>query len=58
MSGDLANPQKSIPGGTIAAQLTTSFIYFSLALVFGACIAPPLLRDKYGVSFICCHIVA
>lgn len=50
MSGDLANPQKSIPGGTIAAQLTTSFIYFSLALVFGACIAPPLLRDKYGQS--------
>ena len=46
MSGDLANPQKSIPGGTIAAQLTTSFIYFSLALVFGAAIRPELLRDK------------
>uniref|UniRef100_A0A915LXG2 Uncharacterized protein n=1 Tax=Meloidogyne javanica TaxID=6303 RepID=A0A915LXG2_MELJA len=50
MSGDLANPQKSIPGGTIAAQLTTSFIYFSLALVFGAAINPELLRDKYGQS--------
>ncbi|CAK5031253.1 unnamed protein product [Meloidogyne enterolobii] len=50
MSGDLANPQKSIPGGTIAAQLTTSFIYFSLALVFGAAISPELLRDKYGQS--------
>ena len=50
MSGDLANPQKSIPGGTIAAQLTTSFIYFSLALVFGAAIRPELLRDKYGQS--------
>uniref|UniRef100_A0A915DBS1 Amino acid permease/ SLC12A domain-containing protein n=1 Tax=Ditylenchus dipsaci TaxID=166011 RepID=A0A915DBS1_9BILA len=50
MSGDLANPQKSIPAGTIAAQLTTSFIYFSLALVFGAAIAPELLRDKYGQS--------
>ena len=46
MSGDLANPQKSIPGGTIAAQLTTSFIYFSLTLVFGAAINPELLRDK------------
>lgn len=47
MSGDLANPQKSIPSGTIIAQLTTSFIYFSLAFVFGAAISPPLLRDKY-----------
>lgn len=46
MSGDLANPQKSIPSGTIAAQLTTSFIYFSLALVFGATISPELLKDK------------
>ncbi|KAI3410084.1 hypothetical protein GPALN_006446 [Globodera pallida] len=50
MSGDLANPQGSIPAGTIAAQLTTSFIYFSLALVFGASIKPELLRDKYGQS--------
>jgi potassium/chloride transporter 4/5/6 len=50
MSGDLANPQKSIPGGTIAAQLTTSFIYFSLALVFGSAIRPELLKDKYGQS--------
>uniref|UniRef100_F1KT03 Sodium/chloride cotransporter 3 n=1 Tax=Ascaris suum TaxID=6253 RepID=F1KT03_ASCSU len=50
MSGDLKNPQSSIPGGTIAAQLTTSFIYFSLALVFGAAIEGPVLRDKYGQS--------
>jgi len=50
MSGDLANPQRSIPGGTIAAQLTTSFVYFSLALVFGSSILPELLRDKYGQS--------
>lgn len=49
MSGDLANPQKSIPGGTILAQLTTSFIYFSLALVFSAAISPALLRDKYKI---------
>lgn len=46
MSGDLENPQKSIPTGTLTAQLTTSFIYFSLALVFGAAISPELLRDK------------
>lgn len=50
MSGDLKNPQKSIPGGTIAAQLTTSFIYLSLALVFGFTITPEVLRDKYGQS--------
>lgn len=50
MSGDLKNPQKSIPGGTISAQLTTSFVYFSLALVFGAAIDGALLRDKYGQS--------
>uniref|UniRef100_A0A7E4W6B4 Amino acid permease n=1 Tax=Panagrellus redivivus TaxID=6233 RepID=A0A7E4W6B4_PANRE len=50
MSGDLKNPQASIPTGTIAAQLTTSFIYFSLALVFGAAISPELLRDKSGLS--------
>lgn len=51
MSGDLANPQKSIPTGTLAAQLTTSFIYFSLALVFGAAISPELLRDKYAFNY-------
>ncbi|VDN06525.1 unnamed protein product [Thelazia callipaeda] len=50
MSGDLKNANISIPAGTIAAQLTTSFIYFSLALVFGAAIDGAVLRDKYGQS--------
>ncbi|KAL3097933.1 hypothetical protein niasHS_000668 [Heterodera schachtii] len=50
MSGDLANPQKSIPWGTIAAQLTTTIIYFALAFVFGATIRPELLRDKTSLS--------
>ncbi|VDK42737.1 unnamed protein product [Anisakis simplex] len=50
VEGDLKNPQSSIPSGTIAAQLTTSFIYFSLALVFGAAIEGSVLRDKYGQS--------
>uniref|UniRef100_A0A183E7X3 AA_permease domain-containing protein n=1 Tax=Gongylonema pulchrum TaxID=637853 RepID=A0A183E7X3_9BILA len=49
-AGDLKNPNLSIPAGTIAAQLTTSFIYFSLALVFGAAIDGAVLRDKYGQS--------
>ncbi|ETN80639.1 hypothetical protein NECAME_09062 [Necator americanus] len=50
MSGDLKNPQSSIPKGTIAATLTTSFIYFSLAFVFGATIDGSVLRDKNGQS--------
>ncbi|VDK58692.1 unnamed protein product, partial [Cylicostephanus goldi] len=50
MTGDLKDPQRSIPTGTIAAQLTTSFVYFSLALVFGAAIDGSVLRDKNGQS--------
>uniref|UniRef100_A0A914UYK5 Solute carrier family 12 member 6 n=1 Tax=Plectus sambesii TaxID=2011161 RepID=A0A914UYK5_9BILA len=50
MSGDLKDPQKSIPIGTIGAQLTTSFVYLSLVLVFGSSITGPVLRDKYGQS--------
>uniref|UniRef100_A0A914WPA5 Solute carrier family 12 member 6 n=1 Tax=Plectus sambesii TaxID=2011161 RepID=A0A914WPA5_9BILA len=48
MSGDLKDPQKSIPTGTIAAQLTTSVIYLTLCLVMGASINGAVLRDKYG----------
>lgn len=50
MSGDLKDPQKSIPGGTIAATLTTSMIYITLALLFGSSITGPVLRDKNGKS--------
>ena len=46
MSGDLKDPQKSIPRGTIAATTTTSLIYFALALLFGASIIGPVLKDK------------
>ncbi|XP_067651294.1 solute carrier family 12 member 4-like isoform X3 [Haliotis asinina] len=49
-SGDLADAQKSIPAGTIAAILTTSAVYLSSVLFFAACIEGHLLRDKYGVS--------
>uniref|UniRef100_A0A0R3RIZ0 AA_permease domain-containing protein n=1 Tax=Elaeophora elaphi TaxID=1147741 RepID=A0A0R3RIZ0_9BILA len=58
MSGDLKDPQKSIPSGTIAATLTTSAIYYALALLFGASITGPVLRDKYGRSLDSSMIVA
>lgn len=45
-SGDLADPQKSIPIGTILAILTTSSVYLSSVLLFAATVDPLLLRDK------------
>ncbi|XP_021568559.1 solute carrier family 12 member 7 [Carlito syrichta] len=47
-SGDLKDAQKSIPTGTILAIATTSFIYLSCIVLFGACIEGVVLRDKYG----------
>ncbi|XP_039532028.1 solute carrier family 12 member 7 isoform X3 [Pimephales promelas] len=49
-SGDLRDPQRSIPTGTIMAIATTSLIYISCVVLFGACIEGVALRDKYGVS--------
>ncbi|XP_065562095.1 solute carrier family 12 member 6-like isoform X1 [Artemia franciscana] len=49
-SGDLADPQKAIPLGTIAAILTTSFVYISCLFLFGATLDPLLMRDKFGQS--------
>ncbi|XP_048018936.1 solute carrier family 12 member 7 isoform X3 [Megalobrama amblycephala] len=49
-SGDLRDPQRSIPTGTILAIVTTSFIYISCVVLFGACIEGVVLRDKYGDS--------
>uniref|UniRef100_A0A8D3E645 Solute carrier family 12 member 5a n=1 Tax=Scophthalmus maximus TaxID=52904 RepID=A0A8D3E645_SCOMX len=47
-SGDLRDAQKSIPIGTIAAITTTSFVYMSSVILFGACIEGVVLRDKFG----------
>ncbi|XP_038520062.1 solute carrier family 12 member 4 isoform X7 [Canis lupus baileyi] len=47
-SGDLRDAQKSIPVGTILAIVTTSLVYFSSVVLFGACIEGVVLRDKYG----------
>ncbi|KAG7488700.1 hypothetical protein MATL_G00036410 [Megalops atlanticus] len=49
-SGDLRDAQKSIPIGTILAIATTSFIYISCVVLFGACIEGVVLRDKFGDS--------
>ncbi|XP_068605239.1 solute carrier family 12 member 7-like [Brachionichthys hirsutus] len=49
-SGDLRDAQRSIPIGTILAILTTSFLYISFVVLFGACIEGVVLRDKFGYS--------
>ncbi|KAM9791925.1 solute carrier family 12 member 7-like isoform X2 [Syngnathus typhle] len=49
-SGDLRDAQRSIPIGTIMAIVTTSFLYISCVLFFGACIEGVVLRDKFGNS--------
>ncbi|XP_077982777.1 solute carrier family 12 member 4-like isoform X2 [Glandiceps talaboti] len=49
-SGDLKDAQKSIPMGTIAAILTTSILYLSSVLFFGATVEGEVLRDKFGES--------
>ncbi|XP_053558220.1 solute carrier family 12 member 6 isoform X2 [Bombina bombina] len=49
-SGDLKDAQKSIPIGTILAILTTSLVYLSNVILFGACIDGVVLRDKFGDS--------
>ncbi|XP_048825771.1 solute carrier family 12 member 6-like isoform X1 [Brienomyrus brachyistius] len=49
-SGDLKDAQRSIPIGTILAILTTSLVYLSSVVLFGACIEGVVLRDKFGES--------
>lgn len=47
-SGDLRDAQKSIPVGTILAIATTSLVYITSVIIFGACIEGVVLRDKFG----------
>ncbi|XP_078509105.1 solute carrier family 12 member 5 [Lissotriton helveticus] len=47
-SGDLRDAQRSIPTGTIMAIATTSFVYMTTVVLFGACIEGVVLRDKFG----------
>jgi len=48
MSGDLRDPQKTIPAGTIFAQLTCSFIFMLLVFFYGGTTQAAVMRDKYG----------
>eukprot|EP01135_Chromosphaera_perkinsii_P009675 Nk52_evm1s1837 gene=Nk52_evmTU1s1837 len=50
LSGDLKDPQRSIPIGTIGATSTTTAIYLSTVLFLGGSIDRALLRDKFGES--------
>ncbi|KAF4024540.1 hypothetical protein G4228_016353 [Cervus hanglu yarkandensis] len=56
-SGDLRDAQKSIPTGTILAIVTTSFIYLSCIVLFGACIEGVILRDNRLGSGLCVPLV-
>jgi potassium/chloride transporter 4/5/6 len=49
-SGDLKDPSRSIPKGTLCAVTITGFIYLSNVILFGTCIDGLLLRDKFGDS--------
>ncbi|KAF6778815.1 hypothetical protein AHF37_01651 [Paragonimus kellicotti] len=50
-SGDLANPQVSVPLGTITAIVVTSFIYLASPLFFAAICDGAVMRDKFGESY-------
>ncbi|CAH8678117.1 unnamed protein product [Schistosoma rodhaini] len=50
-SGDLTNPQKSIPMGTILAITMTSLVYLSSPLLFAAICDGSVMRDKFGESY-------
>ncbi|CAJ0601996.1 unnamed protein product [Cylicocyclus nassatus] len=49
-SGNLRDASKSIPLGTLAAQISTSLVYFCGVIVFGSSVSEMFIRDKYGQS--------
>jgi len=49
MSGDLKDPKKSIPVGTLAAIGTGLFVYILLAVFMSFAINPELLRTDYNI---------
>jgi amino acid transporter len=49
MSGDLTNPRKSIPIGTISSVLLTTMIYVSLIFVAAVIATPDELASNYNI---------
>lgn len=49
-SGNLRDASRSIPIGTLGAQLTTSVVYLAGAILVGSSVAEMFIRDKYGQS--------
>ncbi|MCK0146567.1 amino acid permease [Arenibacter sp. F26102] len=49
MSGDLTNPRKSIPVGTISSVIITTIIYVSLIFVAAVIASPDELAKNYNV---------
>ncbi|NND78802.1 MAG: amino acid permease, partial [Maribacter sp.] len=49
MSGDLKDPKKSIPTGTLAAIGTGLFVYILLAVFMSFAIDPDLLKTDYNI---------
>ncbi len=49
MSGDLTNPRKSIPVGTLSSVVLTTFIYVSLIFVAAVIATPDELAKNYNV---------
>ncbi|KAJ3416162.1 hypothetical protein HDV05_002807 [Chytridiales sp. JEL 0842] len=46
-SAELEDPQRNIPKGTLAAQMTTTFMYFSFIILLGITVDGALLRTKF-----------
>lgn len=49
MSGDLTNPRKSIPVGTISSVIITTLIYISLIFVAAVMASPDELAKNYNI---------
>ena len=49
MSGDLKNPRKSIPNGTLSAVVITTFVYLGLVLVAALLATPEELVSDYNI---------
>ncbi|MEL7004842.1 MAG: Na-K-Cl cotransporter, partial [Bacteroidota bacterium] len=61
MSGDLQDPKKSIPGGSIAAIIVGFVVYIILTIFLNNTVSPELLKDKevlFKISWIPWLVVA